>query len=248
MFVSLFQGAALLALCLALSGCLPTSGGIAEDQNNPFFRTGKDRVTARDYKGAIEAFEKVLEDNPRSPLTHYELGVLYDQHEHDYAAAIYHYSRVLKYRPEGYPADNARVRLAACRQELVKAEALAPVAQNVIRELDQLKEENIQLRQKLEAWQTYFQSNGRPGRQQVRHDSSSSSFTGPGRERLAAEPSPSPLPGAPSGARTHRVKAGETPYSIARQHGIKLGSLMAANPGLNPRRLAVGQTLNIPSQ
>jgi LysM repeat protein len=43
------------------------------------------------------------------------------------------------------------------------------------------------------------------------------------------------------------VQSGETPSSIARKYGIKLETLMAANPGLNPTRLRIGQTLNIPS-
>ena len=33
---------------------------------------------------------------------------------------------------------------------------------------------------------------------------------------------------------------------IARKYGVKVEALMAANPGLDPRRLRVGQTLTIP--
>jgi LysM repeat protein len=53
-------------------------------------------------------------------------------------------------------------------------------------------------------------------------------------------------PGASVAVRTHKVQAGESPISIARKYGVKLESLMAANPGLNPKRLQIGQTLNIP--
>jgi LysM repeat protein len=55
-------------------------------------------------------------------------------------------------------------------------------------------------------------------------------------------------PPAAGSARTHAVKSGETPASIARQYGIKLDSLMSANPGLDARRMRVGQALNIPSR
>lgn len=34
---------------------------------------------------------------------------------------------------------------------------------------------------------------------------------------------------------------------IARKYGVKVEALMAANPGLDPRRLRVGQTLAIPA-
>ena len=52
---------------------------------------------------------------------------------------------------------------------------------------------------------------------------------------------------AASANRTHTIRAGDSPYSIAKQYGVKLDALMAANPGINPQRLKVGQTLNIPA-
>jgi LysM repeat protein len=53
--------------------------------------------------------------------------------------------------------------------------------------------------------------------------------------------------GAASPARTHKVQAGETPSSIAKRYGVKLDTLMAANPGLNPTRMKVGQSVNVPA-
>ena len=66
----------LLVLGLGLSGCFPEAETPVEEQKNPYFVTGKSRVTARDYKGAVEAFEKAVEVNPRSALAHFELGLL----------------------------------------------------------------------------------------------------------------------------------------------------------------------------
>jgi LysM repeat protein len=48
-------------------------------------------------------------------------------------------------------------------------------------------------------------------------------------------------------ARTHIVKAGETPILIARKYGVKKEALMAANPRLDARHLQVGQALAIPA-
>jgi len=44
----------------------------------------------------------------------------------------------------------------------------------------------------------------------------------------------------------HRVSAGETLTQIARAYGIRLDELQAANPGLDPRRLRIGQGLVVP--
>ena len=46
--------------------------------------------------------------------------------------------------------------------------------------------------------------------------------------------------------RTHTVRAGETPYSIARSYGIKVDALLTANPGLNAHRMKSCQTINVP--
>jgi LysM repeat protein len=44
------------------------------------------------------------------------------------------------------------------------------------------------------------------------------------------------------------VQPGETPSSIARRYGVSVQSLLDANPGLNPRRMRVGQQLNVPAR
>ena len=44
----------------------------------------------------------------------------------------------------------------------------------------------------------------------------------------------------------HTVQGGETLASIARKSGISLSALLEANPGLNPKKLKVGQSVVIP--
>ena len=237
------------------------------EERNPYFLEGKERVNSRDYKAAIAAFEKALEQNPRSALAHFELGVLYEGHseqrEEDYVAALYHYNQVVRLRPHIYPADNARQRMASCKQELVRSQSMAPVYQQTIRELDRLKEENAQLRRQVETLQVQAasrfvapaslgassESTGNPGHGVVIATKSgpidspiiiatnSSSMTA--KERSTQPPSS-------RNVRTHTVRARETPYSIARSYGIKVDALLSANPGLDARRMKTGQTLNIP--
>lgn len=45
----------------------------------------------------------------------------------------------------------------------------------------------------------------------------------------------------------YTIKAGDTFYLIARTYGISLDSLLAANPGVNPDRLFIGQVICIPT-
>ena len=44
----------------------------------------------------------------------------------------------------------------------------------------------------------------------------------------------------------YTVKSGDTPAKIARAHGVSIAALMAANPGLEPTKLKVGQKINLP--
>lgn len=45
---------------------------------------------------------------------------------------------------------------------------------------------------------------------------------------------------------SYTVKAGDTLFSIAQSHGITLEALQAANPGVDPKKLQVGQVLKLP--
>ena len=54
-------------------------------------------------------------------------------------------------------------------------------------------------------------------------------------------------PSAPATAATvHTVKRGEYLSSISKKYNVKMSAIVAANPGLNPDRVRIGQKLNIP--
>jgi LysM repeat protein len=61
---------------------------------------------------------------------------------------------------------------------------------------------------------------------------------------------PSSLPGPTLGPAptpfTHEVQQGETLSGIALRYGVELDDLLAANPGVDPRALSIGQKLIIP--
>ena len=46
----------------------------------------------------------------------------------------------------------------------------------------------------------------------------------------------------------YRVKSGDTMGQIAQTFNVSLSALMAANPGVDPNSISIGQTLKIPSQ
>lgn len=53
-------------------------------------------------------------------------------------------------------------------------------------------------------------------------------------------------PSKPGPGGTYTVKSGDYPAKIARAHGVSVSSLMAANPGLEPTKMKVGQVINLP--
>jgi LysM repeat protein len=249
----------LLPLCSCLSGCTPTAEGQFDEQNNPHYRAGKEKLSALDYTAAVASFERALEDNPRSVLAHFELGVLYEQQEHDYAAALYHYNKVLKLRPTGYPSENVRQRIPACRQELVKADSLITLNPAAFQEIQTLRATNHWLLRELELTRAQLAGRSTSGNsattpgQTRRNDGSvlsNSPDLGNASSRLGtsnmSEPSRSGA-GSSRQGRTYTVKAGDTLASIARQYGVRLESLQAANPGVNAKRLRPGQALSIPA-
>lgn len=251
--------ALMLMLCLGFSGCTPTAETQMDEQRNPHFLAGREKVGALDYKGAIESFERAVEDNPRSALAHFELGVLYER-ESDYVAALYHFNKALKLRPNGNPAEIIRQRIPGCKQELVKADSLAIINPNVLRETETLRAQNATLRSQLEMLQAQLANrplNPIPGAPVAGNRDTSANqvySTAPTTPpdpasipRVATGSPPVRLPAATSRGRTHTVRAGETVTSIAKQYSVKASALLAANPGLDARRMRIGQTLNIPA-
>ncbi len=251
--VGLLRITPLLLAGLMSGGCLPSAP--SDEEKEPYFMAGISRVNGMDFKGAIDSFEKAVELNPKSASAHFELGWLYDQKESDPAAAIYHYERYLKLRPTSDKQEMIRTRILACKQQLAQTVSLGPVTERQQRELEQLVEETKRLRADVEKWRAYalwlqsLTNRGAAG-SPVTRVVQPSTAVGP----VAAGSSPS-NPVTPSRAavtpvvspRTHIVRAGETLSVIARRYGLRVDTLMAANPGVDPRRLRPGQALAIPA-
>ncbi len=61
------------------------------------------------------------------------------------------------------------------------------------------------------------------------------------------EPSPTPVTRVEDGRLTYVVQAGDYPELIAQKFGISTEELLAANPGIDPRGLHIGDVLVIPT-
>ena len=238
--------ATILAVLFALTGCSPSDQSPADEEKEPHFVLGQSRVNAMDYQGAIEAFEESLDANPHSAAAHYQLACLFDTRESDPAAAIYHYQQYLKLDPAAQNADVIRGRINTCKQQLAADVLPLPSAPAMQEQLEKLAEQNRQLQAEVDKWRAFYASQPK------------TNSTPQNNSRPVANPNPVPptqafstqtanagRPGN-SAPRTHAVAAGETEAAIARRFGVKLGALQAANPGVNPNRLRVGQILNLP--
>ncbi|HMP81151.1 MAG TPA: LysM peptidoglycan-binding domain-containing protein [Verrucomicrobiota bacterium] len=237
-------GVFLAIFCMvALCGCFPAGSRGQDEEKEAHFLVGKSRVNAMDFKGAIESFQRALEVNPRSAAAHLELGMLLAKRESDPAAAIYHYQQYLRLRPGADNAGLVSQQIQVLKQDLAKNVLPPALTPELQRRYEQLADENQRLKEEVEKWRAYYARTATSGPDTLPH-------VAPDRTAQATpSPTPTPTPAPqPTTQRTHKVQSGDTPSSIARKYGVKLDALMAANPGLNPTRMQVGQTINVPVQ
>jgi LysM repeat protein len=234
------------SLVLGLTGCDSSGQGATDDEKEPHFVLGQNRVNAMDFQGAVEAFEESLEVNPHSAAAHFQLAMLYDEKESNPAAAIYHYQQYLRYDPKASNAEVVQQRIYTCKQQLAADVLPLPSSPAAQQQLQQLADKNRQLQDEVDKWRAYYASQMAAAKN---NQPSASGNAAPVLAAAAASPAPtiaSPATLKPSPPRTHVVAAGETLAAIARKSRVRLDSLLAANPGLNPRKMRVGQIINLP--
>ena len=265
---AVWRWASLVLFCACWSGCSPLGESGRDEEKDPNYLTGKNRVAALDHQGAINAFEKALAVNPSNAAAHLELGLIDQQYlATNWARAIYHFEKYLELRPKANNADLIRQRVSQCKLELAKEVPFAAVNQQMQRELekmDRLNHENADLRQQLEQLKaqlaqrsasapggvTALNPASPPGSRPLVSAQAASNPAAQFAQAVERPASPDPSRDIARGSattKTHVVKSGEWPYSIARTYGIKVADLLSANPGVDPRRLRPGQALVIPS-
>jgi tetratricopeptide (TPR) repeat protein len=239
----------LLAAGLVLSGCLPGESSHLDEQREAHFLAGRSKVNSQNYLGAIEQFEKALEVNPRSAAAHFELAWLNEEQKKDYAAAIYHYQQHLRLNPNSEYADRARERIRACKIDLARTEVLSPIIQGLERDLRRSESANEKLKREIETLNAQLAAKAAAA--PPAHTSTA---------QLPIRPAPVTTPQTvtppvdtgfrmpPQRTRQHVVRKGETVFSIATQYGLRQEAVLAANPGIDPHRIKVGDRLNIPER
>ena len=140
-------GCLLLLVLFSGAGCFLDPTGGPDEQKEPHYLTGKSRVAAYDYLGAVQAFDLAIQANPNSSSAHLELGLLLSDKEAvlDYAGAIYHLQRYLRLQANAHNADMIRERITVCKQGLAREVPLGPITQQVQREIMKLTGENARL-------------------------------------------------------------------------------------------------------
>jgi tetratricopeptide (TPR) repeat protein len=227
----------LLVAMVCGNGCIPGDSH-ADEEKDPHYERGRNLASSQDFSGAVNEFEKALETNPHSAAAHFELGWLYDTKINDYAAAIYHYERFLQLQPHSQRTQSIDVkeRIRGCKRELAGTEFPLPNDQNLQREVDRLTAENLALRQQLDAIRAQ-QKAGASDLNATQLRAPIASYQAPVAPQMAANHGRS---------RVHVIREHETISSIAAEYGVRTSAVLAANPRVDPRRLRVGQTLNVP--
>ena len=242
-------------LCgLLMAGCHVGSTVHIDEQKEPYFLAGKNRLQERDYQGAVEMFEKALDVNPRSAAAHFELGVLYEQQQMDYPAALYHYQRTVMLNSNMPFAELARQRMQECKRELAKS-VVNPISMAALQqEVEKLRVENQYLKQQLQHWQNFYAERGtavsniiQTATNSVLHATQSIANVRSVTNGSRAQTNLSARASFPiTSNRMHKIASGDTLAAIARRYNVKLSALQSANPTMDARRLRPGQMLVIP--
>lgn len=129
-------GGALAMLLLAglLSACSPWLDSPRED-DHPLINEAVARK-ALSPREAERLLEKALEANPRLARAHWELALIRLNQTSNYAAAVYHFQKVLELRPDWPHANTARQLITQAKLELVKDGIELPALPTVQRQID----------------------------------------------------------------------------------------------------------------
>jgi LysM repeat protein len=267
----IFFSAVLILAAAGICGCFPGNDNQQDEERDPHFQRGQDLKRGQEFKEAADEFENALETNPRSAAAHYELGCLCDNNLTNYAAAIYHYERLLSLDPDNPRASWVRDRIRGCKLKLVETEFPLPNSQNLQRQVYALADENRLLKRQLDEARSRPGANLSPLPAPAPVAASASAPAQPtgalASSSTPAAAAPAPTNSVPAAAskpaaavpprvpaatadashpRTYVVQPNDSIYSVAARYGLKASAVLAANPNVSPTRLRPGQSLNLP--
>ena len=222
-----------------LLGCGSGESDTTVEDREPHFLAGRLLGTQQDYEGAEKSFYKALEANPRSSAAHYELGVLFLSRKNDPAAAIFHLQRYLILKPEAENKKDVLGQIEGLKSDLA-GEILGNPQSQPNRSIQALRTQLNHLAAENAALKHQLLSKG------ITPNPATTTTTLPPQPRPGGGSSVPNPPRPATTLRTHKVKQGDNPTSISRQYGITVPKLLAANPGLKPSRMQIGDELKVP--
>jgi LysM repeat protein len=144
-----------LAATLWLGGCGDSRLSPTAETDEPYYREGDSLMRSGRRQEALTAFLKVIDKRGEdAPESHLNAGLIYQQYINDPLSAIYHFKKYLVVRSNSPQAPLVRQRIDAAIREFARtlpAQPLEGTEQRVdlVAALDQLKQENEQLKQQL---------------------------------------------------------------------------------------------------
>ncbi len=255
------------ALCCVglFVGCKPMATARMDEEREAYFLDAKEKLFAEDFSEAVVGFEKALEVNPRNAAAHLELGLIHYQHIHDYAAAIYHFRKMLDLRPDHMMAGQIRDHLERCKMDFASSVNLGPLNQHTEARMKRLVEEKDGLLEKVGQMEGQLaqmrevlavQSQAlKSARQKVPSAASpalagqkapSGSVANESDAGVASEPSTQVRSLTEEKYRKHVIRSNDNFYKLAQYYGLGLKAIEQANPGIDSTRLQIGQVINIP--
>jgi LysM repeat protein len=254
-------------------GCDRWGGTPGNEQREANYIEGVNYRLAGQTNKAVGSFERALQVNPASTAANLALGEIYHD-QRDYIRAAYHfteYLRLLGERP-GTPKDtlvagqleNCELQLAVKYSQRLARQQVDNRVDELTRQLAEEKDTVQKLRQELARWRPLTNA---PSLQPSVVAATSAPTNGPRSQNApagsttavvaanpavgSAKPASNPATATPATGpvtkgRTYTVRSGDTPASIARKLNLTTKALLAANPGLDAKRLKVGAVLNLP--
>ena len=210
----------------ALAGC----DRLGSSRSAQLMQDAESKSANGDFARAINLYEAALEDSEstRNAEVHYKLAVLYDDKLNDPVSALHHFKRCLALSPNGTHVNE--VKNSVKHDEVAALTALSGDSVIARSEVARLQNENLNLRKEIEA-------------------RAASSRIAP--EKSKANDASSKKNASKKADRTYVVKPGDTLFSISRKFyksSKHWKQILEANRKniRDPKKLTVGETLNIP--
>jgi LysM repeat protein len=265
---SLLAAATVVVAAGLLTGCdeRPWVTGKADPKEEANFRQAEAYHRLGQDPKAVEYFQRALDVNPRNADAHLGLGLIYSDPTKipEYGFAYYHLNRYVEMaRATNDPIVVPLIQASGLKLAERYANAIGKIQTQG--ELEQHRRDRVELLATVtNLTERLNLANLRLGLPPVTNrfvaprtypvsTAPVLPTNAPAAQRRVAmtnqfQPSQSPASSGPAktASKTHKVQPRETLAAVARKNGVTVAQLQAANPGVDARKLKVGQELRIP--